>query len=198
MDAVNCMLPVELIYRELTRPKVPQAKPASERAKNRELTRDDVNAIIARTRGATPEELQFLISHRKELDLTEGERNQLGVDLSVAMALRARQLNGKREDVNARFIHDTLGLAITPYGLVERRFFEAQLRSGAEAIVNCQHHNPPKCACWRTEREALWYIAVNHGDNSPEACMSVKVWEALEDIETSARSMRWGSGMRAG
>jgi len=40
-----------------------------------------VDAIIQRTRTTSPEELQHVIDHAKQLRLTDGERNQIGVDL---------------------------------------------------------------------------------------------------------------------
>jgi hypothetical protein len=69
--------------------------------------------------------------------LTTGERNQLGVDLSIVVAQRARQGNGRREDPNAQFIAQVLGYEKTPYGLIERQWINAQLRAGSQAIQRC-------------------------------------------------------------
>jgi hypothetical protein len=164
-------------------------KPPSEKPKNRELTRDDVAEIIACGRTATPEELQFIIDHRKELDLTDGERNQLGVDLTIAVS-RARQVNGRREGLSARFIHQTLKLGQTPFGLIARECFELQLKSGAEAIIGCRHHHPPRCKCWAEARRKLADAQTAFGEKSPEAWAVMKLYEALEELETSSRPER--------
>ena len=74
--------PAEVIFRELARPKPPVVMAASV-AVVKPLTRDDVTAIIARTRSATAEELQHIIDHAKDFDLTEGEKQQLGLALSI-------------------------------------------------------------------------------------------------------------------
>ena len=72
-------------------------------AQKAELTKTDVNQILARTRGATPDELQYIIDHAKELSLTDRQRDQLACDLSIVIAARARQVNGRRENPNVTF-----------------------------------------------------------------------------------------------
>jgi hypothetical protein len=74
----------------------------------------DVDAIIQRTRRALADELQYIIDHGMELTFTPGEHNQLGVDLSIIMAQRARQGNGRRTDTNAEFIGKVLGPLSSP------------------------------------------------------------------------------------
>ena len=110
---------VELIYRELARPKSPEAKPerVNEEPKRAALTRDDVAAILSRRRDANEDELQQIISNANEYKLTPCERNQLSVDLTIQMA-HARQNNGRREDPSARFIDKVLGLVETEFGLL--------------------------------------------------------------------------------
>jgi hypothetical protein len=150
-----------------------------------------VDAIIQRKRAATPEELQNIISRAKDLKLTSGERTQLGVDLSIAMAQRARQVNGRRrEDASSRFIHDTLKLAVTPYGTIEREWYEGLLRAGAESIARCKRHQPPGCHCWAESRQILWQAAHAHGDKSPQAWAALQVWEILDELESSSRPDR--------
>jgi hypothetical protein len=95
------------------------------------------------------------------LKLTTGERNQLGVDLSIVVAQRARQGNGRREDPNAQFIAQVLGYAKTPYGLIERQWINAQLRAGSQAIQRCKLHQPPMCPCWSSSRAILWQARAN-------------------------------------
>jgi hypothetical protein len=111
---------VERLYRDLASPKPPQPQPArvDTTAKKIALTREDVDQIIQRTRIASPDELQYIIDHATDLKLTSGERNQLGVDLSIVMAQRSHQINGRREDPNAQFIAQVLGYAenaLRPY-----------------------------------------------------------------------------------
>jgi hypothetical protein len=183
---------VELIYRELARSKVTQPKPPTEEPENRELNRDDVTAIVARKRAATPEELQFIIDHAKEFDLTAGERNQLAIDLTIAMSHRACQQNGRREDVNARFIREALKLTETPFGLVEREWFERQLQAGAEAIARCRSHHPPRCGCWAEARRILYSAQDVCGEKSPETWVATKLYEALEELEVASRQERPG------
>lgn len=180
------LLPVELIYRELASPKPQEPKPAS-LPEVKPLTREDVSAIIARKRSATPEELQDIISRAKEFQLSEGARNQIGLDLSIISAQRARQENGKREDPNAKFISQTLKLLSTPYGLIDREWFEALLRTNVEAIAKCRTHVTPKCNCWLGAREVLWHAAHTHGDDSPEAWTALQVWTILEELEMTSR-----------
>jgi hypothetical protein len=88
MTLMPYVLPVELIYRELARPKPEETKPANI-PEVKTVNRDDVTAIIARKRIATADELQDIISHAKELYLTTGEREQLALDLSIFSAQRA-------------------------------------------------------------------------------------------------------------
>ncbi|MGD0181624.1 MAG: hypothetical protein ABSC15_17570 [Terriglobales bacterium] len=164
--------------------------PTTEEPKDRELTRGDVTEIIARRHTATPEELQFIIDHRKELKLTEGERNQLAVDLTITMSQKARQLNGRREDENAIFIREILKLAETPFGLIQRDWFERRLQAGAEAIARCRNHHPPRCKCWAEERRILYNAQDVCGEKSPEGWAAMKLYEALEELETSSRPER--------
>lgn len=177
---------VELIYRAFSQPEPQDPKPASV-AVVESLTRDDVTAIVARRRTATAEELQDIIVRAKEFQLSEGARNQLGLDLSILSAQRVRAGNGRREDPNTRFISQTLKLLSTPYGLIEREWFENLLHSNVEAIAKCRTHRPPRCACWSAAREMLWHSAHTHGDDSPEAWTALQVWTILEELEMTSR-----------
>jgi hypothetical protein len=191
MTPTPYLLPVELIYRALAAPKTPEIKPAraNEEAK-KILTRADVDAIIQRKRTATPDELQSIIDHGKELKLTPGEKNQLSVDLTCAMSQRARQVEGKREDPSSKLIHD-LGYALTPFGLLaDRAWFQSELQAGTKAIAACRRHLPPECSCWREARENLYNIRASYGEKSPESWAALRVWQALEQIEQSSRPER--------
>jgi hypothetical protein len=183
----NFVPAVELIYREISRPSSVETtvKSVAEGAKKIELTRADVDAIIQRRRTATPDELQQIIAQSKEFKLSDGERNQLGVDLSMAVAQRARRANAGREDPSAQFITNVLGMLETPYGLVDREWVLEQLRSGAEAIARCRDHRPPRCDCWATSRHTLWQA--QHSEKSPESWAAAKIYDSLEGLEIASR-----------
>jgi hypothetical protein len=179
---------VERIYREISQPSPPQPKPASATtdAKQVTLTRADVNAIIERRRVGSPEDLQYIIDNAKSLHLNQGERNQIGCDLSILMAQRARQVNGRRENPAAQFISQVLGLAETPYGMIERAWINHQLRAGAQAISRCRNHRPPACQCWAASRVTLWQAQAN-GEKSPAAWAATRIYAFLEDLELASR-----------
>jgi hypothetical protein len=182
--------PIEIIYRQLKAPSqlqpvarvVDESKPL--------FTRDDVSAIIHRQRSSTPDELQFIIDHAVQFELTDGERNQIACDLTIAMSARARQVSGRREDASAKLIAE-LGYAETPCGsLPERDWFQTELETGTKAITACQRHLPPQCACWRRTREALYDARLSFGERSPQSWAALRVWEAMEELEVSARPDR--------
>jgi hypothetical protein len=190
MTPAHYLLPVEVIYRQLAEPRPQEAKRICVDAPAIKLSRDDVTAIITRKRSATADELQDIIANAKAYKLTTGERNQLCLDLSICVAQRARQVNGKREDASARFVSD-LGYAQTPFGLLaERAWFQNELQTGTKAIAACRRHLPPECACWREARENLYNIRASYGEKSPESWAALRVWEALEQIEQSSRPER--------
>jgi hypothetical protein len=181
--------PVERIYQELARPKAPSAPPGLEAAKKAELSRDDVIAILQRKHSACPEQLQQILTDAKKYRLTQCERDQLSLDLTITIA-HARQNNGRREDPNARFIAQVLGLLETPFGLIERSFVDDLLRSGSQEIAQCKSHQPPKCRCWAGQRAILWQAQDSNGEKSPEAWAAKRIYEALEDLELAARPDR--------
>jgi hypothetical protein len=193
MTPTPYLLPVELIYRELAGPKPQGPKPASVEAPPAiELTRADVDQIIHRKRAATPEELQEIIARAKDYKLTDGERNQIACDLTIAMSQRARQMNGRREDPSGKLIHD-LGYAQTPFGLLaDRAWYQNQLQAATKAIAACRRHLPPQCSCWREARASLYSIRESFGERSPESWAALRVWAALEEIELSSRPERTG------
>lgn len=190
MDVVampNFVPAVELIYRALSQPSPPKPKPAPAKAVAKiELTREDVAAILQRKRGASAEDLQRIISEAKNYGLTEAERNQLCVDLSIQVA-RARQNQGKRrDDPNARFIAEVLGLVETPFGLIARSFIEDLLRAGSQNIARCRQHRPPLCECWSNVRAMLWQSSAS-GEKTPEAWAATRINEMLEELEVATR-----------
>ena len=139
------------MYRDLASHKLPQPPPAcgNTEAEKIALTRADVDQIIQRTRGASPEELEHVIAHAKEFSLTDGQRDQLCCDLTIVAAQRARHGNGRRIDGNAEFISKVLGLVETPFGLLASSFVDDLLRDGSRNISRCRLHRVPNCACWR-------------------------------------------------
>jgi hypothetical protein len=153
------------------------------------LSTADVDGILRRTRGASPEELQYAIDHANDFKLADYQRNQLGVDLSIVVAQRARQVIGRRNDPSAEFIAKVLGLAETPYGLIEREWVNHQLRAGSQAIQQCRLHRPPKCQCWSASRAILSQARAG-GEKSPEAWAATRIYEALEQLETASRPER--------
>lgn len=187
---VDLIIPevVDRMYRDLARPRTPQPQPAhvAAEAKKVELTKTDVNQIIARTRTASPDELQYIIDHAKEFSLTDRERDQLGCDLSIIIAARARQVSGRRDNPSAEFIAKVLGLVETPVGLVSRTWVNAQLQAGSQAIQRCKNHRPPDCLCWAASRAMLWQARVN-GEKSPEVWAADRIYSFLEELELVSR-----------
>jgi hypothetical protein len=181
----------ERIFREPSRPEAPQPKPASAAAEPKKIapTRADVNELIQRQRVGTPQELEAILAKAKDLRLTEGERNQLSVDVTIAMAQRARNVNGRRESPAAEFLSKVLGLAETPYGMIDRAWINHHLRDGAQAIARCKLHRPPNCQCWSASRITLWQAQAN-GEKSPEAWCAARILACLEDLEVSSRPER--------
>ena len=179
---------VERLYRDLASAKAPQPQAArvDTTAKKIALTRADVNAIIGRTRSSEPDELQYIIDHAKELKLTPGERNQLGVDFSIIVAQRARQISGRRENPSAEFLAKVLGYAETPLGLIEREWINAQLRAGSQAIQRCKLHRPPRCQCWSASRAILWQARAD-GDKTPQGWAALRICAFLEELELASR-----------
>jgi hypothetical protein len=180
----------EKIFRELSQPKPPQPRPAHVPAPSTQitLTREDVTAIIRRTRSATPEELQHILDHGKELGVSEWDRSQISVDMTIAMAQRSRQGNGRRIDANAEFISKILGMIETPFGLVARSFVDDLLQEGSRNISRCRLHRPPNCACWSAERAILFQAGAN-GEKSPEGWAAIRIRAALEQLEVSTRPL---------
>jgi hypothetical protein len=177
---------VERTYRQIALPKPPQPKPASATQTTKaELTRTDVDAIIQRTRAASPEELQQIIARAKDFKLTEGERNQLSVDLTIAMAQRARAVNGRRESPGAEFVSKVLGLVDTPHGLIERDWVNRMMREGSQAIQRCRNHRPPRCSCWSAVRAMLWQASAS--GETPEGWAAQHIYEFLESFELASR-----------
>lgn len=178
---------IERMYRDLASHKAPQPQPArvDTTAKKIELTRADVDQIIQRTRAASPEELEFIIAHAKEFILTDGQRDQLCCDLTIAAAQRARQGNGRRIDGNAEFISKVLGLVETPFGLIARSFVDDLLRDGSRNISRCRLQRPPNCACWSAQRAILFQASANGG--SPEGWAATRIRTALEQLELASR-----------
>jgi hypothetical protein len=183
------MSPVERLYRDIAAPK-PQPKPAQVAEKKAELTRADVDAIIRRTRSASPEELQHILDNAKRFALTSWERQQISVDLTIAMAARARAVNGRRDDPSAEFVSRVLGLTETPHGFIERVWVHEQMRAGAEAIQRCRNHRPPRCQCWSAVRAILWQASAS--EKTPEAWAAQRIYDLLEELELGSRPERAG------
>lgn len=185
--AMSYITPVQRIYLEVSQPSSQSPKPAITvaEAKPIELTRTDVDAIIQRKRYGSPDELQHIIDQSKDLGLTDGERNIIGVELSIAVARRTRQVND-RENPSAEFISKVLCLTETPYGLVSREWVNQQMRTGSQAIARCRNHRPPDCLCWAASRKSLWQANAT-GQKTPEAWAPARVYEFLTELELASR-----------
>ena len=179
---------VERIYLEVRQPS--SSKPApkvTEIAPTIELDRSDVNAILAHKRDASTDELQYIIDHSKELQLTSWQRNQIGVQLTILLSNRSRP----KQDATAEFISNTLQIVETPVGpLHDQAWVQRELRAGAQAIAQCKRHTPPRCSCWREARERLWRIQDTCGNGTPETWATERIWEALEEMERASRPER--------
>src|SRR5260370_963990 len=189
---------VDRMYRDLACFKrLHQHAHVTAEAKKAELTKADVDAIIRRTRGASAEELQQIISREKEFSLTNTQREQVAIDLTIVMAHRARQANGPDHPTD-EFIAKVLGYSETPYGLIEREWVNAQLHAGSQAILRCKYHRPPECRCWAATRAMLWQGSAN-GEKTPEAWAASRIYSFLEELERASRPERLGvSQERAG
>ena len=174
---------VDRMYRDLAHFK-PSRQPAqvTAEAKRAELTKADVDTILRRTRGASAEELQQIISREKEFSLTNTQRDQVAIDLTIVMAHRSRQANGPSDNPTDEFIAKVLGYSETPYGLIEREWVNAQLRAGSQAIQFCKYHRPPECRCWAAIRVILWQ-AIAHGEKTPEAWAALHIYDFLAEFE---------------
>jgi hypothetical protein len=147
---------------------------------------DDVSAILQRKSSASADQLQQILTDTKKYRLSQGEHDQLSLDLTIAIA-QARLNNGKPDDPNARFIAQVLGLLDTPFGLIERSFVDDLLRAGSQNIAQCKRHQPPKCQCWSAQRAILWQSQSSNGEKSPEGWAAIRIYEALEELEPASR-----------
>jgi hypothetical protein len=186
---MSYITPVERIYRELARPKAQNVQPVPEAAKKLDLSRDDVTAILQRKSSASADQLQQILSNERKYKLSRSERDQLSLDLTIAIA-QARQNNGKPDDPNARFIAQVLGLLDTPFGMIECSFVANLLRAGSQNIAQSKRHQPPKCECWSAQRAILWQAQTSNGEKSPEAWAATRIYETLEDLELASRPDR--------
>lgn len=184
------LTPVQMMYRTISLPSPSSPKPAPIGAPKKAITRPDVDEIIQRRRSASPEELEEMLT-TKDLKLTEGERNQISVDLTLLVAQRSRKMNGWREDESAKFISQVLGYAETPHGIIPRSFIADVLREGAANIQRCRLHRPPLCDCWSAQRAILWGARAG-GEKTPEGWVARRLFDALEDLETASRPDRVG------
>ena len=152
-----------------------------------ELTRTDVDLILQRKRDASVDELQYVIDNYRQYHLSDGQKNQLAVDVTVtAAAARARA--ERRSDDNSQLMLHRLGYAETPVGLLAYRiYYENLFKSGSAAISRCRNHKPPKCDCWKNVRDALWDIQSHYGARSPEAFAATRIYSSLEELEVAAR-----------
>ena len=189
---------VEVIFRELAKPKATDAKPALGNGgpTKIELTRADVDGIIQRKRSASAAELEQIISNPKAYELTPFERNQLSLDLTMRIA-HARQSNGRRENPSDQFIAQVLGLLETPFGLIEREWIDGLLRDGARNIARCKRHQPPGCQCWSAQRAMLWQAESRHGERSPEGWAAARILASLEELELASRLEREPAEVRS-
>lgn len=182
------LTPVQMMYRTISTPSASSPKPAPITAPKTVITRALVDEVIQRRRSASAEELEEILA-TEGLKLTDGERNQVSVELTVLMAQRARNEKGCRDDPNEEFIAKTLGLLTTPWGLLERSFITQTLRDGAANIQRCRLHRPPMCDCWSAQRAILWDARAG-GEKTPEGWAARRLFDALENLETASRPER--------
>jgi hypothetical protein len=144
-------------------------------------------------RSASPEELEWAIAHSRELGLSDYERNELGVGLSIVLAKRGRGMNGRRDNPAAEFLSKVLGVAETPYGVIPREWETRQMQMGSQAIYRCRNHRPPDCQCWAESRSVLFQASTN-APKRPEAWAATRVHEMLgragAGYQTRARHKR--------
>lgn len=152
-----------------------------------ELTRADIDLILQRKRDATVAELQYALDNYRQFHLSDNQRNQLSVDMTLtAAAGRARAEH--RSDDNSHYMLHKLDYAETPWGLLANRsFFERVFKDGSATISRCSNHRPPKCECWRGAREILWAIQSHYGARSPEVFAATRLYQSLEELEIAAR-----------
>jgi hypothetical protein len=135
------------------------------------------NHYVAQNHGHPMDAPTIVSSEQKKTLAADGERNFIGVELSIAVAKRTRRVNG-RENPSAEFISRVLDLAETPYGLVSREWVDEQMRMGSQAISRCRNHRPPDCACWAASRASLWQASAS-GEKTPEAWAAARAYEFL-------------------
>ena len=145
--------------------------------------------IARHVRTASPEELQYILDHAKEMSVTKEEREAISLSLSLLMASRTRQHNGLREDPSAKFIAQVLRLAETPWGLISREWTNELLRAGSSAMQRCRNHRPPACPCWSSTRAMLYQASAN-GPKSPEGWAAMQIYSFLEELELAERPDR--------
>jgi hypothetical protein len=182
------LLPVERLYREIATPKLSPPKPTQTSTEPKQITLSmaDVQAILRRSRSASPEELQYILDHSQDYGLSDWERNRISVDVTVAMAARARGMSGRPDNPAAEFLSKVMGLSETPFGFIERAWVSEHMRSGSQAISRCRTHRPPLCECWSSSRAILWQARAS-GDKTPTAWAAARVYEFLEDLELASR-----------
>jgi hypothetical protein len=179
--------PTERVYRDLSNPE--PLKPAKNApAKEPEITRAEVEEIMARRRSASPEILQYVLDNSKKFELTSYDREKLGLDLSIAVAAKMRAARGIHANPSAEFLSSVLGVEETPMGLLsEAQWFREELRVASKEITSCRQHKPPRCTCWAASRGRLYAVRQACGDRSPEGYTALKLWTALEDLEKSSQ-----------
>jgi hypothetical protein len=178
---------IENIYREVSQPAPPKSLPkASATPSPIRLERADVDDILTHKRNATIEELEEIIERSKELQLTTWQRNQIGVELSIALAHRSR----RKADPATEFL-SVLHVVETPRGLLhDYEWVQQEMRAGAQAIASCKLHRPPRCSCWREARERIWRIQDYCGSDSAEAWATEQMWNMFEEMELASRPER--------
>jgi hypothetical protein len=190
--ALSSFTAIERIYREVSQPAPSQPAPKVTVAPSIHLNRSDVDAFLTHKRDATIEELEYIVENAKEFQLTSGQRNQIGVMLTIMLASRSRS----KPNASAEFLY-SLCVVETPRGLLhDRAWVQQEMRDGAKAIATCKSHKPPRCHCWRDARERLWSIQDHYGGNSPEAWAAERLWTMFEELELASRPERTtGLGM---
>jgi hypothetical protein len=152
-----------------------------------ELTRTDVDLILQRKRDASVDELQYVIDNYRQYHLSDGQKHQCAVELTVTAAAARARAERRPSDDSQMMLH-RLGYAETPWGLLANRlFYEKVFKDGTGAIARCSNHKPPRCQCWQDARNTLWGIQSHYGTRSPEAFAATRIYSSLEELEVAAR-----------
>jgi hypothetical protein len=154
------------------------------------LTRTDLDDILQGRRYASPSELEWLLSHKRELRIDSRTEFDLRA-IASKLSAKARQSDQRRPASPAdEFITKTLGIFQTAYGDLTRddvEKVESVRRSAAKAIFECRNHTVDRCRCWAFARTDLYQIRVLMGEKSALGIAALAVWNSLDALAATPR-----------